>query len=506
MRTALLAAALLLCAPASSGQGVDWAEVHNVTVRGIDRLYNLDIEEAAATFDSVRHMAPGDPRGYFFGSMVHFWLFTLTRNESEYTAFLNASEDVVTVCENLLDQNEEDHVARFYLGGIYGYRGLAHQANNSILKAVTDGRRGYSYLREAVERKPDLYDAQMGFGLFSYLAGKVPRSLKWIMSLLGFAGDVEGGLRMLKAAADNGTYTRGEASFFLAQFLFSERRRDEAFTYLGRLIDRYPDNTLFLLLNANWQSRSGNHDEALTAAKRAVAINERKKLRYGEEFAYSTLGSLYYTRNDFANCRENFEKFLTIVRSKEYVSNWTYYRLGVAQEITGDRARALTTYAAAVNITDRDRSRDRFYYRLAHDRVQTPMTDADKLAIRGENELARKNYAQAQSLFEEAIRTSPADHDCQARALAGIQEGQFERDLFAEAVETGLRLVTLKPSRERWLIPHGHFRLGRAYARLGKTAEARSAFEKVSEFDEYDFQSSLEERVEEEMAKLKQAG
>lgn len=506
MRLVFLAAALVLLASASRGQSIDWAEVHNVTVRGIDRLYNLDIEQASATFDSVRRMAPGDPRGYFFGSMVHFWLYTLTRNESEYTSFLKASEDVITVCENLLDQNEDDPISRFYLGGIYGYRGLAHQANNSILKAVADGKRGYSNLREAVEKKPDLYDAQMGFGLFRYLAGKVPRSLKWIMSLLGFEGDVEGGLRMLKAAADNGTYTRGEASFFLAQFLFSEHRRDEAFTYLGRLIDRYPENTLFLLLQANWQSRSGNPDQALVAAKKAVAINERKKLRYGEEFAYSTLGSLYYTRNEFASSRENFEKFLATVKSKEYISNWTYFRLGVAQEITGDRAKAVETYAGAVNITDKERSRDRFYYRLAHDRMQTAMTDADIVEIKGENELARKNYEQAQALFEEAIRKSPADADLLARALTGIQQGQFERDRFEDAVGTGLRLVGLNPPHERWLIPHGYFLLGRAYARLGKTAEAKNAFGKISAYDDYDFQSSLEERLEEELTKLKQAG
>ncbi len=506
MRFVPLTAALVLLASVARGQSIDWAEVHARTVRGIDRLYNLDIPQASATFDSVRRMAPGDPRGYFFGSMVHFWLYTLTRSDSEYTTFLAASENVITVCENLLDQNEDDAIARFYLGGIYGYRGLAHQANNSLLKAVTDGKRGYSNLREAVEKKPDLYDAQMGFGLFSYLAGKVPRSLRWIMTLLGFQGDIEGGLRMLKAAADNGVYTRGEASFFLAQFLFSEHRTDEAFTYLGRLVDRYPDNTLFLLLQANWLSRSGKFDEALLAAKKAAAINVRKNLRYGEEFAYSTLGGLYYTRNDFGSCRENFEKFIATVKNREYISNWMYYRLGVAQEITGDRTKAVQTYAATANISDAERSRDRFYYRLAHDRMQTAMTDADIAEIMGENELARKRYEEALALFEEAIRKDPADADLQARALTGIQQGQFERDRFEEAVGTGLRLVALNPPHERWLIPHGYFLLGRAYARLGKTAEARSAFGKIKSYADYDFQSSLEDRLGEELSKLPQKG
>jgi hypothetical protein len=152
----------------------------------------MKIEEAATTFDSVRRMAPGDPRGYFFGSMVHFWLYTLTRDEKEYRTFLDKSDDVITVCENLLDANDKDAVSLFYLGGMYGYRGLAHQAHNSIFKAVTEGRKGYFSLKEAVQLKPDLYDAQMGFGLFTYLVAKVPKSLSWILSVVGFSGDAEG--------------------------------------------------------------------------------------------------------------------------------------------------------------------------------------------------------------------------------------------------------------------------------------------------------------------------
>ncbi len=178
--------------PAHS-QDVNWENVHAMTLRGIDQLYNLNVDEASAVFDSVRRAAPDDPRGHFFGSIVHFWIYSLTRNDREFNDFLNRSEDVITVCENLLDANDKDAVTKFYLGGIRGYRGMAYQLNNSLLKAVLEGRKGYGELREAVAQKPDLYDAQMGFGLFNYFAGKVPRGFSWIISLLGFEGDVDGG-------------------------------------------------------------------------------------------------------------------------------------------------------------------------------------------------------------------------------------------------------------------------------------------------------------------------
>jgi tetratricopeptide (TPR) repeat protein len=502
-RPALLVLCLLLAVPPSLAQVVDWGNVHAMTVRGIDRLYNLNFDEASAVFDSLRRAAPADPRGHFFGAIVHFWRYSLTRNEGEFNEFLRRSDDVITVCEDLLDANNKDAVTLFYLGGIHGYRGMAHQLNNSLLKAVGEGRKGYGYLREAVALRPDFYDAQMGFGLFNYFAGKVPRGFSWLVSLLGFDGDIEGGLKMLRTAADNGLYTRAEATLYLAQFLFNEGKRDEAFSRMKTLAERYPDNTLFLVTLAGWHSRAGNNDEALAAARMAVTINERKKFRYGEEFAFSTLGALYFVRNDFVESRKNFELFLDRVQNKGFISNAIYYRLGISQEVTGSRERAVETFRKLSRNTDKDRPNEGFHYRLAQERIRRPLSESEVLTIRGENEGSRKNFDAALALLNDAVARSYGDPDAQSRALYAIQGLYFDREQFAESIDAGLQLVTLAPAREKWLLPHGYFRLGRAQARLGRISEAKAALEKIQDFSNYDFQSSLEDRAEEELSHLR---
>ncbi len=158
-------------APASAARDgrtetVDWTTVHELTVRGIDRLYSLEIYDAIRVFDSVSRMAPGDPRGPFFQSMVQFYLYSLNRDEKELSMFLDESERVIEICERLLNQNGQDATTKFYLGGIYGYRGLAHRLSGSTFKAALDGRKGYLLLEEAVTEDPNLYDARMGFELF----------------------------------------------------------------------------------------------------------------------------------------------------------------------------------------------------------------------------------------------------------------------------------------------------------------------------------------------------
>jgi tetratricopeptide (TPR) repeat protein len=483
---------------------VDWSAVHNVTVRGIDHLYNLEVEEAAGAFDSVKAMAPGDPRGHFFGSMVHFWLYSLTNDKGEEELFLAGSEKVISVCENLLDQNENDAMALFYLGGIRGYRGMAYQLDNSLFKAVKEGREGYSKLYDALKAKPDLEDAKMGFGLFSYLVGKAPRGIGWITRLLGFDGDIERGLQLLRNAADRGMYTRGEAMMYYAQFCFNEGRKDTAFAYLNRLIARYPGNTLWLLMRASWELRGGDADAAFVTAQKAVEINARKKTPYGYEFAYSTLAGIYFARNEFALAKKNYELYQKTVKKKDFISNWVYSRQALSEEIEGDRASALLTYRQVRKPSD-DWSGDRYTYRLTQWRIEHPLTQSEIAWIKGSNDAGRKEYASALKNFADAERLAGADPDELARARDGILGVLIDQEKFAEAVPAARQLVTLKPVRETWITPRAYYRLAKALGKTGQKEEALAALERAEDFDDYDFEKGLKQQIEEEREELKKS-
>ncbi len=126
MHRARLHIALLLviaAAPLHTRAGEpDWTAVHELTERGLGRLYNLEVNRAIATFDTVCQMAPGDPRGHFFRSMAHFLVFSVNRDQKEFDVFLTQSDTVISICEGILDQDENNAMAHFYLGGILGYR------------------------------------------------------------------------------------------------------------------------------------------------------------------------------------------------------------------------------------------------------------------------------------------------------------------------------------------------------------------------------------------------
>lgn len=505
----LMVLGVLLAAPNPPAQasptppdGIDWVRVHEITLRGIDKFYRLDNDAALRHFDSIAVMAPGDPRGHFFRCMVHFSLYALDRDHRYFDLFMAESDKVIAVCERLLDQNEDDTNAKFYLGGIYGYRGLAWQTEGSLVTAVKEGREGYKLLEEAVIARPDLYDAQMGFGLFRYLVAKAPRSLHWMLKLMGITPDLEGGLRMLKAAADRGTYTRNEARLYLAQFLFSEHREDEAFGHLEQLIGQYPENALLFILRASWLQRSGKPDAAMTDALKALQLNRARPLRYVEDLACNTLGALYFARNDFALARHYYALYVDSLRGPERVWNWTWYRIGVSFELAGDRAAAKKIYARTRTSSDAMRPSDAYYFRRAQEQLQRPIMAAEAALIRAGNEANSKAYDKALLLYRTALDSAGSDPDMGGRALLGIMQMQYELKQYQEVVTTSSLLFTRSPKRERWVLPHGYHKLGQAYARLEETSAARMAFEKVDDFDDYDFQEQLEGRVEDDLKDL----
>jgi tetratricopeptide (TPR) repeat protein len=487
----------------SAAQGIDWARVHETTVRGINHLYNLDVEQAENAFDSVVTMAPTDPRGPFFKSILHFYLYGLNRSEEEYNKFFAQSDHVIDICEQLLEQNEKDPVAKFYLGGIHGYRGVAYQTGNSILRAVQEGRKGYQYLEEAVTTDPTLYDAHMGFGLFRYLVAKVPRAYRWILNVIGFSGDLEGGLASLRLSAEKGLYTRTESRLYLFQFLLAEHHDEEAMKYIQELLRDFPDNSLFAVLYSSWQMRLNNYDEAFQWAKKGEEINSRKKIKYGEEFIYSTLGGIYFVKGDFAKANDSYEIFFKKVQTKDYISNWISYRYAVSAELTGNRSRAIEICKQMKDASDRDRAMDTFYFRKGQELIASPLSDVDVLIIQAGNELSARRYDAALQLYSEAVPKAGPDADRKVRALYGMQQVLYEQGRDDEVVRLAPQVFEIQPRRERWVIPHAYFKVGQAYARLGKKTDARAAFEAIDRFDGYDFQNSLTGRTEDELRKVK---
>ncbi|HCV42657.1 MAG TPA: hypothetical protein DGH68_04170, partial [Bacteroidetes bacterium] len=124
------------------------------------------------------------------------------------------------------------------------------------------------------------------------------------------------------------------------------------------------------------------------------------------------------------------------------------------------------------------------------------------LIVKAGNESSQKNYARAVELFKESFQRAGANADIQARAMYGLQQAQFDADSLVGAAATANQLLALQPINEVWIIPHAWFKLGQTYAKQGRIADARAAFSRVDDYDDYDFQERLEGQVKDELKKM----
>lgn len=131
----------------------DFGKVHSLITEGIASIYNVDFNNALAKFQEAKKIAPGDLRGPFFESTVYFWRCMFTRNKSDYDIYLKLTDGLVEHCENVIDKNENDLDARFYLGWSSMMRAfIVYYIDKNILKGASEFKEGTNALQFVLKK------------------------------------------------------------------------------------------------------------------------------------------------------------------------------------------------------------------------------------------------------------------------------------------------------------------------------------------------------------------
>jgi hypothetical protein len=235
-------------APVKS-QWIDDPAVDARVQHGIDFIYNIEFEKADKEFAEVIHLKPDHPAGYFFQAMTEWWrILSNFDDESHDKKFLAMLENVVAICDNRLDKNENDVTALFFKGGAVGFKGRLRANRGAWLLAANDGLVALPVMRKANKLEPENYDVLLGMGIYNYYADLVPSQYPVVKPLMLFlpGGDKKKGLEQLELAATKARYAKVEAMYFLLQTYFAyEKQYVRALELARELHARYPRNPLF---------------------------------------------------------------------------------------------------------------------------------------------------------------------------------------------------------------------------------------------------------------------
>jgi len=471
----------------------DWTAVHEKTIAAIDQLYNLEFSNAEKLCNDVIGMAPGDPRGHFIKSMVYYIRMTFrggAKNDTLYYAFLYHTNKVETVCTNLLDQNKNDVKALSYLGGTIGYRGLAYFRRGQMIKAIWEGKRGYSMLEQAHELDPSNGDAKMGLGLFRYMISQAPDEAAAVIKLAGMSGDRAGGLKMMEEAAQRGLYARNEARRWLIDFYQAEDMPNRAMSHAQQLADQYQKNWWYQQTAADIAlNQLRKPDRAVPFLLRLASMPATENARYVHALGQLRLGFVDVLREEYSSAEQHYS-IVYNGPAEEHQKHEAAYLIGNLNDLQGKPAEAAEWYRKAAGRKD------------AAARLSAPMTSAERAMFRIQNAYLASDWGRAIALTD-SCRSAGVLSSNRCLAISLYFQGTcYNESKQYNRAETAFLEALRYTEMDLNVRPFCHWRLGQAYAKQDKVVQAKDQWLRALAFEDYTSEKLLRTRVRREQAAL----
>jgi len=274
MRVFLLACLLFLASAGSLSAFTDTPDNYDQKLeRGIEYFYQTDWDKAASIFDELKSSNREDPRAYFFHAMIPFWEYFFGGNSSRAASgFLERSQKAIEISSERLHENPYDTTMVLMLSGLYGYRSLVAASEKNYQTAIQSGMTGFRYTRQLLALDNEDPKALIGKGIFYYMAGTVPKELRWATNIMGIKGDKKEGLSILEKAATSESYVSNDAKMILSYLYKTEGMYDKALKHIEDLCNRYEENIIFQFNYAEILEKSNRQDEAIEAYKAVVQL------------------------------------------------------------------------------------------------------------------------------------------------------------------------------------------------------------------------------------------
>ncbi len=357
----------LLCSvllPGKARSADSNASVDALVQEGISEVYNLRFEEAEKDFSTLCALRPHDPAGPFFLAMIDWWRIVIDIDNTQYDdRFYGEMDNVVAMCDSILERNPNDVNAIFFKGGAIGFKGRLKFHRNDYLAAANAGRLALPLVQTASELDPDNYDILLGTGMYNYFAEVIPEEYPYIKPLLLFipSGDKKKGLEQLTLAAEKGKYASVETWYFLLQiYFYYEKDYPKALGIAQQLVHRFPDNVLFERYLGRCESVVGDWYATRTVFEDVAKRAHEGKRGYGanaEREAEYYIGMGYMNSRNYDAALQHFfrcDELSRLLDNRETSGFMVMANLkaGMVFDIQGKRDLALAQYQKVLEMKE----------------------------------------------------------------------------------------------------------------------------------------------------------
>ncbi|PSL03920.1 hypothetical protein CLV48_106161 [Cecembia rubra] len=290
----------------------------------VNALYNFDFEKAERGFKVMQYQYPDHPLPYFLIGLSTWWKIAPDVENKKYDdVFLKQMDLVIDKAKRMLDKDETNKEAAFFLAGAYGFQGRLLSERKSWTKATFAGKNALKYLNMSKgeeELNPELL---LGDALFNYFSVWIPENypiLKPVVALFP-KGNKALGLKQLEDVAQNAFYARVEAQYFLFRLYASEEKQPyKALAITDYLHAKFPNNPYFHRSYARHLYTVGRISESKEQSEEILKRIDEKWTGYeanSGRYAAFYLAQYYDRVNDRNNAKKYYLQTLSYGEESE---------------------------------------------------------------------------------------------------------------------------------------------------------------------------------------------
>lgn len=350
--------------------------------RAANQLYNLDHEQAIATFREAIAADPEDAAAYR-GLAIGLWMnIAFVRGNmtvDDYlagirrqnvpgrpappelaTAFSGALDHSLALARKRVETSPRDADARYQVGSALGLRAsyIATVEGNGR-SAFRAAREAYKTQEKALELDRRRKDAGLIIGTYRYIISALSLPSRLIAYMAGLGGDKERGIRMVEEAVAFGGENQDDARFTLVLMYNREKRYDEALQQLDILRQRHPRNRLTWFETGATALRAGRAAEADRILTESLArfVDDTRPRMFGEQALWLYKRGLARLALGRGKEAEQDLRQAASLEGRKWVLGRAHLELGKLSLQRGDRETARREFQTAAELCDADNDR-----------------------------------------------------------------------------------------------------------------------------------------------------
>ncbi len=478
-----------LSAPMREALGIETEAGAALYAAGRSATLAFRLDAAAPYFRQLGEAEPQSPASAFGLEAAALFRALMTESDDDFDRFYALNDSLSDLAASLPPSPALDLVVATGLL----HRALAMGRQERYARAGSAFKDACGQFRDLARQDASLPDVSFGLGVCEVAAGAIPRKYRWLARLFGFTGSVSSGMDKLKTAtaADGAFVVESVVALAISDATLNERRAGSV-DMLVALARSVPDSPLLAYLEGYHLLLDRRAEEAVAAFERGKAATAAAGVQ-PVPFLDAHLGLALFRLDRFAEAAPLLDAFARTFRGKGLVAQSTLHA-GLAYEMLGDRRRAESLYRRVR--ASRDYDSDRSAVREAKQRLESPLTEADRLLLLGANAYDSGRYETTIATLQPVVTDSSLDP---------VQRGEaaYRTGRAYQALENGpeairhFQLAITRPGDPlaKWG-PWSQYHVGEVYEAAGRLADARQAYERVLDNeDEFDYHQALEQRV-----------